>query len=348
MNKIKLAGMDIPTGIVSLLSFLLKGLLLVLLFLLPNTASSQEIRLEASLDTTEMLIGDQIKFRFHVNVPPGSNVDFPMITDTLTSGIEVLKTGQIDTLSGNNSTIRLSQELLITSFDSGFFKIPPYPFIVSTPKIKDTLFSSPVFLTVHTLEVDTTKAIFDIKEPYTAPFTFKEGLPYLLIIIGVLGFGFVIFYFFRKRKRNEPIFKPAKIVPPPHLVALDELEKLEKEKLWQQGKIKIYYVRLTGIIRIYIEDRFHVPAMEQITEEIMDGMKVHYPQDDPVMFKLNQMLELSDLAKFAKFLPDPSENKLAMEYAYSFVLATKPAELTAQVINKQGERIENAGTKIEA
>jgi LPXTG-motif cell wall-anchored protein len=263
------------------------------------------------------------------------------------AGIEILSSGEVDTLSTNESFLNLSQEFLVTSFDSGYYKIPSYPFVVSTPRVNDTLYSTPVFLAVHTLEVDTSKAIFDIKPPYAAPFTFKEGLPYLLVLIGILALGFGIFYFVRKRKKNEPVFKPSRVLPPPHVVALDELDKLDKEKLWQQGKIKIYYIRLTEITRTYIEDRFHVPAMEQITEEIMDGMKMHYPPDDPVMVKLNQLLELSDLAKFAKFLPTPSENKLAMEHAYNFVLATKPADIKG-ADNKKSEGIENEGTKIEA
>ena len=56
---------------------------------------------------------------------------------------------------------------------------------------------------------------------------------------------------------------------PAHVTALEKLEKLKEEKLWQQGKLKLYYSELSDITRQYIEQRFYINAMEQVTDEIM-------------------------------------------------------------------------------
>ena len=51
---------------------------------------------------------------------------------------------------------------------------------------------------------------------------------------------------------------------------MNGLEKLKGEKLWQAGKVKDYYTELTDIVRIYIEERYGVQAIEMTTEEILD------------------------------------------------------------------------------
>ena len=46
------------------------------------------------------------------------------------------------------------------------------------------------------------------------------------------------------------------------------------EKLWQQGEIKQYYSELTDILRIYIENRWDIQAMEMVSSEIIESLNL--------------------------------------------------------------------------
>jgi len=101
------------------------------------------------------------------------------------------------------------------------------------------------------------------------------------------------------------------------------LDKLKSEELWQHEKVKDYYTRLTDIVRVYIEDRFAFPAMEQTTFEIMTSMKGKEAQiDKKSVTELKEILELADFVKFAKLTPLPDENHHMLSNAYLFVRET--------------------------
>jgi hypothetical protein len=300
-----------------------KTLLYMILLALSLPVAGQEIRVDARLDTTQMLIGDQVNLWFSLEHPEGLTIDFPVTGDSLAGKLEVLSASQPDTFSKTNRTWKIRQRLVVTSFDTGFFVIPPATFHVRNRP--DSLQTNPLALQVFGMPVDTTKGITDIKPPYEAKLTFTEILPYLLVIILLLIIAFIYFRYFRKKKQTGEIpEKPAAPVIPPHLIALEQLDELVREKLWQQGKIKLFYSRLTDIIRQYIELRFDVPAMEETTEDIIRDFIREGHIKEGIRNELKALLELSDLVKFAKWHPAAEEHEASQQSAYDFILRTKP------------------------
>jgi hypothetical protein len=181
--------------------------------------------------------------------------------------------------------------------------------------------------------VDLKRGPADIKKPFSAPVTLKEIAPWLLGIILIGAIVFLIIYAISRRNKNRPLFqRPPKPKLPPHVIALQELDKLKTEQLWQQDKVKDYYTRLTDIVRVYIEDRFSVPAMEQTTFEILSEFKGTGSQLDTKTFdELQEILEVADFVKFAKLTPLPDVNQNMMTFAYLFVNETTPAEVVVPV-----------------
>jgi hypothetical protein len=93
-------------------------------------------------------------------------------------------------------------------------------------------------------EVDPEKGIFDIKSPYDLPFVFAELLKYqkwlaLFFLLQAI-IALVIIYLQRTKKPLSQIFVKEKPKEPAHIVALRELDKIKKEKLWQSGQIKTF------------------------------------------------------------------------------------------------------------
>ncbi len=299
---------------------------LAFLFFMLNAASmfSQQNAVNASLDTSRLLIGDQTYYSIRLTSARGTQVEWPVLRDSSIKGMEILRTLATDTMKNEVNAITRRARYLITSFDSGHHVISEQRIVVHTGSGNDTLTVPAVAFDVLSFPVDTTKDIFDIKPPYSAPLTFREILPYLGILLGMAILFFLAVYLIRRLSKKKPIIPVRRPELPAHVLALQKLDALKEEKLWQQGHVKEYYTRLTDIIRNYIEMRFHVQAMEQTSDEILHSLKGYLVDDDPTFAALNDLLVLADLVKFAKALPLPNENESNILNAYLFVNHTMP------------------------
>jgi hypothetical protein len=296
---------------------------MVLFLVLALPSFGQQIKANAKLDTTQMLIGDQVNLWLFIEHPEGLKVSFPASGDSIAGKIEVLSASKPDTISKMNRVWKIRQRMVVTSFDTGFYVIPPFTFRFNDSH--DSIQTNALPLQVFGMPVDTTKGITDIKLPYDIKLTFREILPYILV--GFLLAAIIVMYFrylHKKRQTPELIEKPSAPQIPAHLLALEQLDELVREKLWQQGKIKLYYSRLTDIVRQYIELRFNVPAMEQTTEDIIRSFEHQELIKEGIREELKVLLELADLVKFAKWNPVAEEHEASQQSAYDFVLRTKP------------------------
>ena len=318
-------------------------LLLFMCFITANQAVSQ-VTVQVKIDTSMMLIGDQTYVTFESVFPDTMSVNLPIFADTIINKLEILNISNVDTLV-EDGRIKISQKYLVTSFDSGWYVIPPLDFILGFPKANrlDTLHSVPVYFGVLTMPIDTANAdaITDIKAPIEAPITFKELVPYLGLGFGVLLLLFLAYLIYLKWSKKEPLFvKKEKPKEPAHLVAFRDLDNLKKELLWQKGLVKEYHSRLTEVLRVYIEERFDILAMESTTDEIIDALKSGGQLDKELNQGLYTMLSRADFVKFAKANPLADENEQSLTFAYQFVSKTKPVEILRD--EDEDIKIENA------
>jgi hypothetical protein len=311
---------------------LLYAILLALFIGSGMSVKAQQVNVKASIDSTHILIGDQLKLLLEVEKPKDLNVQFPQVPDTFSSNVEVVNRSKIDTLKLDDKTRQhLTQTLYITSFDSGKHQIPPFYFRLKNGQVLDSAATRQLMFEVHTMKIDTTKGPVDIKTVYGAPVTLKEVMPYILGVILIAALIFFIFYYIRWKKKNKPLFvKPEKPAEPAHIVALRELDRIKAQKLWQQEKIKQYYSEISDTIRTYIVNRFEIPAMEQTSGETINAFKPRRDLvDEKTLDQLQHILSLADLVKFAKYSPLPDDNNLTLMNAYFFVNQTKKEEIKA-------------------
>lgn len=306
---------------------IIRPLILILLFthIIIFRLTAQDVKVEAGLDTNEILIGDQVNFNLRLFIPDNYKFEWPCFGDTLTENLEIVKKSKVDTTELSKNLLEISQTLILTSFDSGYYVIPPVKikYAESGDTTINIVETEPYLLNVFTVKVDTTQAIKPIKGPIKASYTFREILPWVLLgIILIIVTGLVIYYF-RRKKKNLPVFKPKpKPKLPPYQLALTALEKLRKDKLWQQGLIKNYHTELTDIIRQYIEGRFGINAVEMTTWDILNAIR-KMSIDKNNKEQLKEILELADMVKFAKAKPLPAEHDQSINDAEKFVKNTK-------------------------
>jgi len=301
-----------------------------------SNASPQKAVL--SLDTSAIRIGERVQLRLNATLPKSAFIYWPIIADTLTSQIEIAAKSKVDTnATSRKEFVNYSQNLIITSFDTGFHYIPPFTVYYSYKgdTSRNLLLSEGVYLNVRAVEVDTTRAIRDIRGPIQAPLTLAELAPYLAGLgILVLIIGLVWYYIWRKRM-NKPIF-PVLTRPqgPPWQTALQSLDALDEKKLWQNGKMKEYYSELTEILRLYLYQQHKIEAMEMITSEILSAYDTAKLNTDSRLL-LSNVLVQADYVKFAKAMPMRSENEQCLAYARQFIETTKPALVSPEI--KQNE-----------
>jgi hypothetical protein len=318
---------------------LLYILLIVLFSGSINALKGQQVMVKASIDSTHILIGDRLKILLEIEKPKDLKIQFPQIADTFSSHLEVLNRSKIDTIKlENKERMKLTQKIFITSFDSGMHQIPPFYFRLKDGKLLDSAATQTLAFRVHGMKIDTTKGPVDIKAVYSAPLSLKEIIPYILGIILIAALLFFIFYYIRWKKKNGSIFsRPEKPAEPAHIIALRELDRIKAQQLWQKEKIKQYYSEVADTIRIYIQNRFDIQAMEFTSSEILGTFKQSKDLiDGGSLDQLQHILSLADLVKFAKYTPLTDDNNLTLMNAYFFVNQTKKEELKAPTNTAEG------------
>lgn len=294
------------------------------------SAQTQNPKIDIELSRDTILIGDQIDLQFTVEKDITQVVVFPEITAEATDGvIEPIGEAVIDTLEIDGRKIKFQIKQKITSFEHGRYTFQPFPVLYVEKNITDTLYTDSLKLYVDTYLIDTaTYVMEDITTVINEPFTFdelkfyiKDALrsPYtylglLLVILAAVGY-----YLYRRHKNKNRYVRPPE---PPHIIAIRELEVIQNERLWENRKYKEYFSRVTDVIRIYIDSRYSVNAMEMTSQEIFDAFK-NIELEEREAGRLRDLLILADYVKFAKFIPTQDECQISYNNAYYFIEDTK-------------------------
>ena len=268
---------------------------------------------------------------------------------------ELIEDYPLDTLKNEGRRLTLRKRYLLAVMETG--NIPMRPTILYFDKNReqpDTLISDDtlVLRVARYMELDTTlflkadptqqqgfgvdteRANSMLKDDgiYTQknlPFIFAEIRDYAIygviaLIILSLVVWYIVWYMRNKWQGRSRDVKPAPKLPP-HVIAIKALDELQNRKLWQNGKHKLYYSTLTEILRLYIEGRWSVGALEMTSHEILKALNNVDIKSDS-RSNLMEILFTADMVKFAKALPEAEENEQLFTYAYYFVENTKSVD----------------------
>lgn len=299
--------------------------LVALLFLVLSKVAAQSVTVEAKIDSLQILIGEQTKIQLQVAMDAKQRAIFPSYTDTLVRGVEIIEIAKPDTQYLNDrQRLVITQQYTVTSFDSALYYLPPMVVNVDSKEYR----SKALALKVYSIPVDTLHAdqFFGQKAVMKAPFLWADW--YGLIGCSLLAFPLLalLIYFIIRIRDNKPIIRKVKIEPklPPHQAAMQEMERIKTEKVWQKGRPKEYYTELTDTLRTYIKDRFGFNALEMTSSEIIDHLIEM--NDKQAITDLKELFSTSDLVKFAKHDPQMNENDANLINAIDFINETKPEE----------------------
>lgn len=276
-----------------------------------------------------IFIGDQTDLHLQATMNAGEQVNLPAYGDNLMDGIEIVDRTIADTTTLSDGRTQVNQYLTITSFKDSLFYIAPQPFVSG----EDTVWSEPLSLNVvQPFEVDTTLAITDIKDIQKAPIWWWGIIRWILLALLIIGLGIGIYYLVRYIQKHRTLTgeeEKKEPLRPAEEVALEKLDEIKAEKIWQDGKVKEYHTELTDVIREYISRRYEVSSTEKTSDETLRDLKPKMKDQKDLFERLRKMLSLADLVKFAKWTTTPDENESALLTAYDFVKETTPKEAEA-------------------
>ncbi|MCK5740384.1 hypothetical protein KAH55_14440, partial [bacterium] len=142
-----------------------------------------------------------------------------------------------------------------------------------------------------------------------------------LLILGLIAAGIIFFRRWKAGKSLLPVFeKPPR---PAYEVAVERLNALDQTDLLATGQVKLFYIELSDIIRTYIENGLHVPALESTTTDLLPILQQTEVQPS-VTDMIRAILTESDLVKFAKHTPSSENSAESIRLAYEVIAQTRP------------------------
>ena len=315
---------------------------ILLLVATVTTLWAQQPTVSVRMDSTYVTFGCPMTFHLEAVVPEGQQIMFPQ--DVLRQGgviayddsaqylleLDDLETPHVDTIQIENGLTTLAEDITVFAFDSATLFIPPFEFVTS---VGDTLRTNSlalkVFVPFENVEVDPEKfvGLKDVEDPEFVLLDYIWYFLWPLIILALLAAAWFGWRYYKKHQSNRPVVVVKEKPIPAHIVAMQALDELAGKKLWQNGRDKQYHTELTDILRLYIERRFEVPAMEKTSDEILDELYELAESQKASLSNLKQILSIADLVKFAKYQPLADENQLSFMNAKMFVEQTKKIEL---------------------
>ena len=285
-------------------------------------AKAQQVTVDASIDSLQLLIGEQAKIKLEISLDVDQRLQMPILEDTIVSGVEVLDIAKPDTQYLNNGKrMLINQEYTITSFDSALYYLPPFEIQVND----QPYYSKALALKVDSVPVDTLNPdnFYGPKSIREVSITWEDVSNIVWFTLLAIALGALGYYLYLRFKDNKPIIKKIKVEPklPPHMQALQDIERIKSNKNLRMTDPKGYYTGLTDVLRTYMAERFGFNAMAMTSSEIIDQLMEIKDKDS--IKELKELFQTADLVKFAKYAPLMNENDMNLFNAIDFINHTK-------------------------
>lgn len=303
-------------------------LIVAFLFSFQNS-DAQLPTVKTSVDKNNILIGQQINYRVQFSMPDNTyRLAWFSIPDSV-GNFNVITRNKIDS-SFSNGNLNFSQDIILTSFDSGRQVIPPQTLSVSTLDGDSTfnLFTDSIAINVTYSPTDSIMPFHDIKNIIEV----KKSFPWwawALVALGIIILIIWILFLFKffKKKKDVKIFE-SKLSP--YDEAMQSLNDLEKEDLLQQNKFKEYHSRLSDIFKRYLSRKTNTYQLHLTTDELLIELK-GFDLSKELISNFAGSLRLGNAVKFAQYIPPAYENE------NSFLQTKEMITAINNIVNKKAE-----------
>lgn len=312
------------------------------LICLSLVAAQDAPTVQVTVDPLEGHVGDPLSVTIAVELSTDTELEAARIGPEL--GPFSVVSGNWDGPSGEGATRRWTWSGTIAAFETGSLEIPSIRLKVSGAGNDLELTSEPLAVEIRSVlsEEDLAAAepeLADLKPPATMPGEYGP----LWAGLGVLGLLLIVaggLWWLQRRYAGRLAAVPAAEDPfrrmPPHVWVYAELQALLERRLPEQGEIELFFAEIARILKRYLGGRYRVDLLEHTTEEVPELLRQAGAPDEPIDWTY-QALGLCDRVKFAKYRPEASSCRSAVDEVYRIVDNTKPvAEAPAPAEGERG------------
>lgn len=283
--------------------------------------------ISTSLESSIVEMGSYVNLEVQAVEPVGTPTEILRLTDMWPAQVELRPDSVIDIKEIGNGLQEITRIYKLQSFDSGVYVLPPFMHIVGS----DTTLSNAITLKVNPIDVSHLTDIHPVASVMTIESKWYDFLPDWLtdywgwIVAGVILLAAGIVTVLILTKRIKVPLLPKKKVEPPYDQAKRRLAILRQERLWEKGREKEYYSKLTDILRRYIGRRYNINALEMTSSQLLTTLK-DIPELAEEISYVKAVLDTADFVKFAKMQPNPEVNVKAYDATDNFIENTRPVE----------------------
>lgn len=343
-----------------------------LLTLVP--AAKAQVSVKASMDSAEILLGEQTAMRIKVVHPSGQTPVFPEdLGNLLKKGIEKVGRARVSSEDDIPDKGLTTTECIytLTSFDPALYYIPSL-----SVKVGGRIYpTQQLALKVNDIKVDTvhTDKYFGPKEITDPAYTWRDWMKLfvvsLLLVIFIAASLYTGFRFKRSAHRKPAPKKKADVLLP-HKEAEMAIEKLKEEYGHDALTSKDYYTDLVNILKRYATKRYGFKAGEMTSYELVEHLIAAQEEEqrkaaaegtqqnaaekpllrqEPDYTELREILATADLTKFAKLKTGISEDERNIHRLSAYIEITKsdrlPAATQAEDADEETETHRNPDIK---
>lgn len=298
-------------------------------FLFSVKTTSAQITVKTSVDKNNILIGQQINLRVSTRMPDNTyRLSWFSLPDSL-GNFNVITTNKIDS-NFSNGNLNFSQDIILTSFDSGRQVIPPITLTAASLDSDSTfnIYTDSLAINVTYSPIDSIMPFHDIKNIIEV----KKGFPWwawalvgLGVILLIIWILFLLKFF---KKKKEPVLFESKLLP--YDEAMQLLNDLEKENLPGQNKFKEYYSRLSDIFKRYLSRKTNTYQLHLTTDELLMELS-GFDLSKELISNFANGLRMGNAVKFAQYIPPAYENEKSFSQTKEMITAIN------NIVNKKPE-----------
>jgi hypothetical protein len=275
----------------------MKRLIIFLLFLLAAAFVFPDTQVSISTSASLATIGDRINLKILAKTSDALQ-EIRISTDQ--KDFEVIEEKDVQKRKEKEYTV-FEKNITLTFFKIGDFDIEPFTIdLLKDGKVIETKKTNSLPISVKSVLKEEDKDIKPLKDLVELKGNPFYVLKYVIIILVIVLVVVLIILWIKKRARNRQI--AAQPLQPPVEELEAAIKQLWEQNLFEKGKIKFFFIRLTKIMKRFLYRKYGFNAEDSTTYETVYFLK-NKEQDTRILDNMGHIFDISDLVKFAKYIP---------------------------------------------
>ncbi|MCK5563751.1 MAG: hypothetical protein KAJ07_00770 [Planctomycetes bacterium] len=290
------------------------------------------------LDSDHVTITETLSVQLVATSADGYKVRFPELDspENAIDDLDLIETARSDDKLDENNNVISTIRYRFEPFATGNLQLPPMSVVFyapDDPEKKTEIVTEPVDIQIDPvldMAEDAGPQLADIEDVMKIP----VSLTLIWLAVAALVIIIAIVAYLLWKKKNAPVevvraFKSA------HQLAFEKLHQLLAQNLLSQGKIKLFYIGISNVLRYYIEHRFNINAPDQTTEEFLAELSSANTLSMTDKDYLTEVMHHCDLVKFARHDPSSEDNDKTVRIVKDFIDKTASADCQVDITDAQ-------------